>query len=73
MSTDAPTIQAVNKIPRTAAILGVSPTTVKRFIGTGQLRAVKIGRLTAVTGTEIERFLAALNESGSVKTGREAS
>ena len=42
-----------------AALLGVSPRTIRRLVSLGQLRPVYVGRLPRFTEAEIEAYCAA--------------
>lgn len=46
-------------IPEVAERLRVSTRTVRRFIASGQLRVLKVGRRTLITEREVDAFLAA--------------
>ncbi len=43
-------------LPEAAAILGLSPATLRQQIARGRLRARKVGRDWTVTAAEIERY-----------------
>ncbi len=56
-----------------ADALGLSLTSIKRFIKAGRIKAVKIGRLSRIPAEELERFAAELKgEQPAVKKGEVA-
>jgi excisionase family DNA binding protein len=51
------------KIPEVMARLAVGQTKVYELMSSGELRSVKVGRSRRVPSDELERFLAALDDS----------
>ena len=52
----APGTSVLHKIPETAAILGTTPTLVRKLIKSGELKATMLGKLK-VTNEEIKNYL----------------
>ncbi len=50
-------------IPTAADLLCISPWTVRSYIATGRLNAVRIGRRVLLEGAELERLVAAGREN----------
>lgn len=46
----------MKSVKETAAIFGVAELTVRRWIDSGKLKAIKIGRTIRITDEEIERL-----------------
>jgi len=55
-------MKALHDVKNAAALLAVSPWTIRAYIRAGKLRAVRIGRLVRLTGAELERFVTASTE-----------
>jgi excisionase family DNA binding protein len=55
-------------IPEFAALVGISPDTVRRMISRGQVRSVRVLRRVLVPKTEIDRICAPQTEMANVGT-----
>jgi excisionase family DNA binding protein len=66
LSSDAGTIPArlLYTIREATELLAVSRASLYRFIGSGELQAVKIGTATRIPAAEIDRWLAELPRLG---------
>lgn len=51
-------MKELHDVKGAAALLAVSPWTVRAYIRTGKLRPVRFGRLVRLTTEELERFVA---------------
>ncbi len=58
-------IGLLNSLEKTGRILSCSRATLYRLIERGQLRAVKNGRSTRITGDSIRTYVASLREFAS--------
>lgn len=56
-----------------ASALGIGRTMLYHLMGTGQLRAVHIGRLTRFTADELDRFVKNLQVDGELAEARPQS
>jgi excisionase family DNA binding protein len=54
-----------NSIPQACAVTGLSRATLYARIKSGQLRVVKDGGRTFITGSELERYLRARETAGA--------
>jgi excisionase family DNA binding protein len=54
-----PVAEQYLRVPDVAALLRVSPETVWRYVWTGALRSVRVGRLRRVPASAVGEFLAA--------------
>lgn len=52
-------MKQLHDLKSAAAVLGISPWTVRSFISKGQLTPVRIGRRVLLEEVELERFISA--------------
>ena len=52
-----PVIDRLYTTDQVAKLLQIHPLTVLKYIGSGKLRAVKLGRVYRVTETNLQKFL----------------
>jgi excisionase family DNA binding protein len=51
-------MQPLKSVEEAAGLLGISPWTVRSYLKTGKLKAVRLGRRVLVEEAELERFVA---------------
>ena len=62
-------MRALKSVEEAAALLGISPWTVRSYIRDGKLKAVRLGRRVLIEETELERLVAENQKPGSVQAG----